>query len=67
MKIPFYLHNLGPNELESFQKVLETPFITTGAVTQEFESKLAKYMESSYAVGLTSCTQALFLLMKALG
>lgn len=67
MKIEFYKHNLTSKEIKECTKVLKSIFLTTGDVTDKFETKFAKYMEAKYAVGLSSCTDALFMSLKALG
>lgn len=67
MKVPFYLHNLEESDIERIDNVLRSPFLTTGKVTGEFETKFAAYLEIDHVVGLTSCTMALFLALKTLG
>jgi len=66
MKIEFYKHNLDNQDKEYCLKVLDSIFLTTGETVELFEKKLAQYTHNSFAVGLTSCTQALFLSLKYL-
>lgn len=67
MKIEFYRHNLAKEDKDEVIKVLNSLFLTTGDCVAEFEKKLAKYVGSKYAVGLTSCTNALELAVKYFG
>ena len=64
MKVEFYKHNLTREDKEECMKVLDSTFLTTGGVAKEFETKFAKYLATNYALGLTSCTSALFLGLK---
>ncbi len=65
--VPFYLHSIEQEDIARAVEVLRSPFITTGSVTAEFESALARFLGVGHAVGLTNCTSALFLALKALG
>lgn len=67
MKVEFYRHNVGEEEIKESQKVLRSLFLTTGKYVDTFEDALAQYMETKYAVGLTSCTAALHLALIAAG
>ncbi len=67
MKVEFFRHDLGEEELESVKKVLQSLFLTTGERVEEFERGLAAYLNVEHAVGLTSCTGALHLALTAAG
>ncbi|MBU3964456.1 DegT/DnrJ/EryC1/StrS family aminotransferase [Patescibacteria group bacterium] len=67
MKIEFYRHNLNDDDKKEVQKILESLFLTTGDSVVEFENKFAKYTENQHALGITSCTEGLFLGLKYLG
>jgi dTDP-4-amino-4,6-dideoxygalactose transaminase len=67
MKVDFYRHPLGTAEAEEVAHTLEGVFLTAGPRTQQFESWLAQSLGVTGAVGLSSCTTALFLAQKALG
>ncbi|MBI5123534.1 DegT/DnrJ/EryC1/StrS family aminotransferase [Candidatus Roizmanbacteria bacterium] len=67
MKIEFYRHNLGSEEIKEATKVLKSLFLTTGKYVDDFEEDFAKYLKADYAVGLTSCTAALHLALLAAG
>ena len=66
-KIEFYKHNINLKDKNEVQKVLNSIFLTTGDKVSEFEKKFAKYLGVKYCVGVTSCTEALFLSLKGLG
>ena len=66
-KVDFYRHHLGGEELEALRGVLGSLFLTTGPRTAEFERAFAGYLGAPFAVGVTSCTSALILSLKALG
>ncbi|HAZ10650.1 MAG TPA: UDP-4-amino-4,6-dideoxy-N-acetyl-beta-L-altrosamine transaminase [Candidatus Omnitrophica bacterium] len=67
MKIDFFKHNIGKDELKRVSSVLKSTFLTTGPVTKEFENNLSRYLNVMHVIGVTSCTAALFLSLKALG
>ena len=64
MKIEFFRHNLDENDKKEVRKVLDSLFLTTGDWTKRFEEKLAAYLNIQFAVGLTSCTNAMELALK---
>ncbi|MCK4828831.1 DegT/DnrJ/EryC1/StrS family aminotransferase [bacterium] len=66
MKIEFYKHNIGPEEKQSVNKILDSVFLTTGEAVDQFERDLAHYVGAQYCVGLMSCTAALHLALLAL-
>lgn len=65
--VPFYVHDLGEAEIESFREVLNSRFLTTGSYVAEFESKFSEILGVEETVGLTSCTGALHLALLGLG
>lgn len=65
-KIEFYKHNLDKKDKREVHNVLSSIFLTTGQKVKEFETKFAKYFGAKYCVGVTSCTEALFLSLKGL-
>jgi dTDP-4-amino-4,6-dideoxygalactose transaminase len=65
--ISFHRPMIGPEESEAVQRVLDSRWLTTGPVTQEFEREFAAYVGSRYAVAVNSCTAALRLALDAAG
>jgi len=64
MKVEYYKHNLQTEDKEELMKVLDSLFLTTGKQVADFEKKFAAYMNTNFAVGVTSCTEALFLTLR---
>lgn len=67
MKVEFFKHNLGNAEVSECIKVLKSLFLTTGEYVDRFEKSLAAYLDTPFAVGLTSCTASLHLALLAAG
>ncbi len=67
MKVDFYKHNLGKEEKDSIDKVIDSTFISTGPVTKCFEESFAKYLNAKYCVAVSNWTLGSFLVLKALG
>ena len=65
-KVEFYRHSLGADEADEIEQTLGGVFLTAGPRTKQFEEWLASYLGVKGAVGLFSCTTALFLAQKAL-
>jgi len=53
--------------LEAIDKVLHSGNYILGEEVERFEKTLAEFVGTKYAVGLNSCTDALYLSLKALG
>lgn len=66
-KVPFFRSAVDESDIERVSSVLRTNFLTTGQVTAEFESKLADYTDTGFAVGTMSCTSAMHLCLIAMG
>lgn len=67
MKVDFFKHNLGDEEINEAVKSLRSLFLTTGKYVDDFEKALASYLDTKYAVAVTSCTAALHLALLAAG
>ena len=61
MKVDFFKHNIDKQDIERTNLVLNSIFLTTGDVVNEFEENFASYVKTKFAVGVTSCTAALHL------
>lgn len=66
MKVEFYRHPIGEDEILSVSEVLRGIFLTTGHKVAEFESAFAQYLNAPHVVGLSSCTAALKLAFRCL-
>ena len=67
MKIEFYRHNISQKDVANAVRVLNSLFLTTGEVVDEFEKRFSQYFGCKYTVGLTSCTAASHLSLLAYG
>jgi dTDP-4-amino-4,6-dideoxygalactose transaminase len=65
--IPFHRPSIGQEELQAVREVLESRWLTTGPVTQQFEREFAAFVDCKYAVAVNSCTAALHLALDAAG
>jgi dTDP-4-amino-4,6-dideoxygalactose transaminase len=65
--IPFHRPSIGQEELRAVREVLESRWLTTGPVTQQFEREFAAFVDCKYAVAVNSCTAALHLALDAVG
>ncbi|RZU38911.1 DegT/DnrJ/EryC1/StrS family aminotransferase [Edaphobacter modestus] len=65
--IPFHRPSIGPEELLAVREVLESRWLTTGPVTQQFEREFAEFVDCKYAVAVNSCTAALHLALDSIG
>jgi len=67
MRIEFYKHNISQQDIDNAVGVLNSLFLTTGEVVNQFEYKFSQYLGSRYTGGVTSCTAALHLSLLACG
>jgi dTDP-4-amino-4,6-dideoxygalactose transaminase len=65
--LPFFRPSLGREEEEGVVEALRSGWLTTGPRTRAFESAFADYVGVRHAVGTSSCTGALHLILRALG
>jgi len=66
-KVPFYMHNLGVEELREVAKVFKGPILTTGDQVEEFERRFSAYLGVRDTVACTSWTGAAHIALVALG
>ncbi len=65
--LPVFRPAMDQEEINAVAKVIKSGWIGLGPVTEEFEKKFAKYVDSKFAIGLSSATAALHLSLLALG
>jgi dTDP-4-amino-4,6-dideoxygalactose transaminase len=65
--IPFHKPSIGPEEFAAVAKVLESGWLTTGPVVQQFERNFEAYIGCRYALAVNSCTAALELALDVIG
>jgi UDP-4-amino-4-deoxy-L-arabinose-oxoglutarate aminotransferase len=66
MRVEFYRHGLGDEEIEELRRTLGSLFLSYGPRSREFEREFAHYLDVPHVVALNNCTNALFLCLKAL-
>jgi len=65
--IPYSRQSISVEDINSVKNVLVSPFLTQGPKVPEFESALADYFGTNYAVCCSSGTAALHLAYASLG
>jgi len=66
MKVAFYKHNIGEDEIDAVNSVLRSPMHTAGPITKDFENLFATYVDCRKSVGMTSWTMGAFLCLRAM-
>lgn len=66
-KIAYSRQTIGEADINSVIKVLQSDFLTQGPVVPRFESSVASYVGTQYAVATNSATSALHIACLALG
>jgi dTDP-4-amino-4,6-dideoxygalactose transaminase len=59
--IPIFAPQFGREELAQVKEVLDSGMLACGKKSVELEEKFANYVGCKYAIGVNSCTSALFL------
>ena len=65
--LPIAIPDITKKEKDQVLESLDTGWISTGPKVKEFEEKFAEYQNTNYAIAVSSCTAALFLIAKCLG
>ncbi len=66
MKVYLARPYIDEREFEAVKRVLESKFLTEGAVAREFERKFAEYCDAKHGIATTSCSTALELALRTL-
>lgn len=67
MQIPFFLPDVGKDEIEEVVNTLRSGWLTTGPRAKQFESEFASFLGRKHAVAVNSATAALHLALDAIG
>lgn len=59
--IPYGRQNISSQDIEAVVKVLQSDWLTTGPMVEEFEQQVAAYCGAKYGVAVNSATSALHL------
>ena len=65
-RVPFAVTEISPEARQAAERVLASGWVTTGHETELFEEEFASYVRAGHAVGVSSCTAALELTLRAL-
>ena len=65
--IPFGLPSIDKEEINAVKRVIESKWIGSGPITQDFEKKFNRYKKSKYSLSVNSCTAGLHLSLIVLG
>ncbi|MFQ5641563.1 MAG: DegT/DnrJ/EryC1/StrS family aminotransferase, partial [bacterium] len=63
--IPFCRHSIDETEIASVVETLRSDWITTGPKTKLFENDFQDYVNSRFAIAVSSCTAGLHLALAA--
>ncbi len=66
-KIPYGKQFIDESDIESVIEVMKSDFITQGAKTEEFETRISKFVSSKYSCTFNSATSALHVACLSLG
>ena len=66
-RVPLSDLDFGPEESAAVQQVLDSRWLTMGAVTGQFEQEFAEYTQSRHAIAVTNATAALHMACVAAG
>ncbi len=66
MNVPYFIPEIGREEREAVDEVLKNKWLTMGEKTVHFEEEFAKYIGAPYCIAVSSCTDAMFLVVQAL-
>lgn len=66
-RVPFHRPSIGQEEIDEVTRTLNSGWLTTGPVTEQFEREFREYLGVPYAQAVNSCTAALHLALAALG
>lgn len=67
MKVEFFKHNIGQEEIDAATQVLHSVFLTNASQTIVFEKRFSEYLGIAHTVAVNSCTAALHLALEAFG
>jgi len=65
--IPITKPLLGDDEIKQVGRVIKSGWVTQGKEVEAFESEFKEYVNTKYAIALSSCTAALHLALKVVG
>jgi len=67
MKVPYFVPWINNEDKRAVLKSLNQRWLTNGPMLKKFENKFQNYIGTNYAIGCSSATHALHLVMRSLG
>jgi dTDP-4-amino-4,6-dideoxygalactose transaminase len=64
--LPFFRAALNDNDVEAVARAIRSGWLTVGPRTEELEQTLSGYLGAGHVVAISSCSEAMFLALKAL-
>jgi dTDP-4-amino-4,6-dideoxygalactose transaminase len=65
--LPFFRAALDESDIRSVTDALRSGWLTIGPRTEQFEREIARFLGVEHVVAVSSCSEAMFLALKALG
>ena len=65
--LPFALHQIGSEEINEVTEALASNWLTSGPRVGTLEKNFARFVNSSHAIAVNSCTAGLHLALEAIG
>ena len=65
--LPFHRSPIDEEGIQAVSETLRSGWLTIGPKTEAFEAALADYIGAEHAIAISSCSEAMFLALKALG
>lgn len=66
-QLPFHRAPIDEHDVEHVVEVLRSGWLTAGPQTERFEARIRDYLDVEHVVTVSSCSDAMFLSLKALG
>jgi dTDP-4-amino-4,6-dideoxygalactose transaminase len=65
--LPFYRAAVDESDIAAVGEALRSGWLTSGPRAVEFENRIRDYCGAAHAIAVSSCSEAMFLVLKALG
>jgi dTDP-4-amino-4,6-dideoxygalactose transaminase len=65
--LPFFRAALDERDIEAVTETLRSGWLTVGPRTEKLEREVARFLDVDHVVAVSSCSDAMFLALKALG
>ena len=65
--LPFFRPSIDETDVASVAETVRSGWLTLGPVSENLEKEIARYLGAANVVGVSSCSAAMFLALKAMG